>query len=89
MFKFIHSEIELSSNVLTLTVLFLPLSAMWASTTVDNMAKEGPKLGFSGRKNLLGTFTSVSTDIEMKSSDSRKDSRYTASEDETAVEEKA
>jgi hypothetical protein len=43
----------MGSQVLTLVAIFLPLSAMWASSSVDN-ATQPASAGPSGRKKVFG-----------------------------------
>lgn len=49
----------MGSNVLTLVAIFLPLSSIWASSTVDTQPPNPPNPSF--RRKLFGSYTSASS----------------------------
>lgn len=51
----------MGSNVLTLVAIFLPLSSIWASSTVDSHQQQQSPSTPSFRRKLFGSYTSRSS----------------------------
>ncbi|KAI9716855.1 MAG: hypothetical protein M1828_007516 [Chrysothrix sp. TS-e1954] len=73
---------ELGSQVLTMVAIFLPLSAMWASATVENQGSTPSKPSMSLRRKLLGSNLFSTTTSGRRSPDGSK--RYDSFSNGTA-----